>query len=100
MEKVIKLLMFSLSVSLVTGCATTSEIEKLQSQVDGLNASVRQASVDAVNAQGTAAEAAVKAEAAEAAANRAAKNSQDANRKLNKKFKRSLDKKLKSSMMK
>jgi len=100
MEKVIKLSMFALAFSLVAGCATTSDIEKLQSQVNGLNTSVGQASADAARAQSTAADAAAKAEAAEAAANRAAKNSRDANRKLNKKVKSSSDKKIKSSMMK
>ncbi|MDD1614762.1 MAG: Lpp/OprI family alanine-zipper lipoprotein [Methylococcaceae bacterium] len=89
MKKVIKLSMIALAFSLVVGCATTSDVENLQSQV-GLNTSVKQASADAASAQTTAADAAAKAEAAEAAANRAAQLSEDANSKLDRKFKRSM----------
>ena len=90
MKKVIKLSMIALAFSLVAACATTSDVENLQSQVNSLDTSVKQASTDATSAQTTAASAAAKAEAAEAAANRAAQLSQDANSKLNKKFKRSM----------
>jgi hypothetical protein len=90
MKKVIKLSMIALAVSLVAGCATTSDVENLQSQVNGLDTSVKQASADAASAQTTAADAAAKAQAAEAAANRAAELSQEANKKLDKKFKRSM----------
>jgi murein lipoprotein len=108
MKKVIKLSKFALAFSLVAGCATTSDIEKLQEQVNGLNTSVGQASAAAASAQSTAADAAAKAEAAEAAANRAANKSRDVNRKLHKKVKSlsqslsesSSDKKIKSSMIK
>jgi outer membrane murein-binding lipoprotein Lpp len=51
MKKVIKLLMYALALGFVTGCATTSDIEKLQSQINGLNASVKQATVDAARAE-------------------------------------------------
>lgn len=90
MKKVIKLSMITLAFSLVSACATTSDVENLQSQVDGLNTTAKQASADAANAQTTAADAAAKAEAAEAAANRAAELSQDTNNKLDHKFKRSM----------
>jgi len=90
MKKVIKLSMIALVVGLAAGCATTSDVENLQSQVDGLNTSVKQASADAASAQTTAADAAQKAEAAETAANRAAQLSEDANSKLDRKFKRSM----------
>ena len=92
MKKVIKLSMIALAFSLVAACATTSDVENLQSQVNGLDSSIKQASADAANAQATSASAAAKAEAAEAAANRAAQLSQDANNKLDKKFKRSMRK--------
>jgi|WetSurMetagenome_2_1015567.scaffolds.fasta_scaffold101077_1 murein lipoprotein len=92
MEKVINLSMFVLSISLIAGCATPSDIEKLQSQVDDLNTSVALASADATSAQKTAADAAAKAESV-------AKNYQIAIRKLNKKIKRFSDKKIKRSMM-
>jgi hypothetical protein len=90
MKKVIKLSMITLAFSLVAACATNSDVENLQSQVDGLNTTAKQASADAASAQTTAADAAAKAEAAEAAANRAAELSQDTNNKLDHKFKRSM----------
>ncbi len=85
MKKVMKLSMIVLALSLVTACATNSDVENLQSQVNGLDSSVKQASA-------TAADAAAKAGAAEAEANRAAQLSQDANDKLDKRFKRSMRK--------
>jgi uncharacterized protein YcfL len=90
MKKVIKLSIIALAVSLVAGCATPSDVENLQSQVNGLDTSVKQASADAASAQTTAADATAKAQAAEASANQAAQLSQDANRKLDKRFKRSM----------
>lgn len=90
MKKAIKLSTIALAVCLVAGCATNSDVENLQSQVNGLDSSVKQASADAASAQTTAADAAAKAQAAETSANRAAELSQDANRKLDKKFKRSM----------
>ena len=47
MKKVIKLSMIAMVASLVVGCATNSDIENLQSQIDGLKTSVAQASSDA-----------------------------------------------------
>jgi murein lipoprotein len=79
-KKITKLSIIALAFSLVTACATTSDIENLQSQVDGLGSSVKQASADAT----------AKADAAEAAANQAAQLSQDANSKLDRKFRRSM----------
>ena len=90
MKKVIKLSMIALVFSQVVACASTSDVENLQSQVDGLNTSVKQASSDAASAKTTADDAAVKAEAAEAAANEAARLSQDANNKLDNNFRRSM----------
>jgi len=90
MKKVVKLSIFALVFSLVTACASTSDIENLQSQVDGLGSSVKQASADAASAKTTADDAAAKAEAAEVSANRAAQLSQDANSKLDNKFRRSM----------
>ncbi|MDO9163206.1 MAG: Lpp/OprI family alanine-zipper lipoprotein [Methylococcaceae bacterium] len=89
MKKVIKLSMVALVASLVVGCASTSDIENLQSQIDGLKTSVAQASADAQNAQSAAADASAKAAAAESAANRAAQYAQDTNSKLDNLFKKS-----------
>ncbi len=83
MKKVMKLSMVALVASLVVGCASTSDIENLQSQVDGLKTSVAQASADAASAASQAA-------AAEAAANRAAQYAQDTNSKLDSMFKKSM----------
>jgi len=92
MNTAIKLLMITLTFSLITACASNSDVEDLQSQVNGLDASIKQASANSASAQATAADAAAKAGAAEAAANQAAQLSQDANRKLAKTFKRSMNK--------
>ncbi len=85
MKKVINLSVIALAVSLGAGCATNSDVENLQSQVNGVDVSVKQASADAASAQ-------TQAAAAEAAANRATQSSQEANSKLDKKFKRSMRK--------
>jgi outer membrane murein-binding lipoprotein Lpp len=90
MKKIVKLSMIALIASLVVGCASTSDIENLQSQVDGLKTSVAQASSDAASAQSAAADAASKAGAAESAANRAAQYAQDTNSKLDSMFKKSM----------
>ena len=90
MKKVIKFAMMAMVFSLVTACATTSDVEELQAQVNGLDTSVKQASADAASAQTTAADAAAKSAAAEAAANQAAQLSQDSHAKLNKKFRKSM----------
>lgn len=85
MKNVIKISMIALTLSLVAACATTSDVENLQSQVNGLDTSVKQASADAAKARATAI-------AAEDAANQAAQLSQEANSKMDKKFKRSMTK--------
>ncbi|MGZ5052342.1 MAG: Lpp/OprI family alanine-zipper lipoprotein [Methylobacter sp.] len=92
MKNLIKISTIALAVGLASGCATTSDIEDLQSQVNGLDASVKQASSDAASAQATAADAASKAGAAEAAANRAAQLSEATNSKLDRRFRRSMNK--------
>ncbi len=75
--------MVAMVALLAVGCASTSDIENLQSQVDGLKTSVAQASADAASAASQAA-------AAEAAANRAAQYAQDTNSKLDSMFKKSM----------
>ena len=75
--------MIAMVASLVVGCATNSDIENLQSQIDGLKTSVAQASSDAASAQSAAQE-------AKDAANRAAQYAQDTNSKLDSMFKKSM----------
>ncbi len=79
-----------LAAGLATGCASTSDIEGLQSQINGLNSQISTASSDAAKAQAAATSAASKAAAAEAAANRAAQYDQDTNSKLDRMFKKSM----------
>lgn len=83
------ILLVALFATLV-GCASTSDIENLQSQVDGLKTSITQASADAQSAQLAAVAAATKADAATAAANIAAQYAQDANSKLDNLFKKAM----------
>ena len=90
MKKVIKLSMIAMVASLVVGCATNSDIEGLQSQIDGLKSSVASASSDAASAKAAADAAAATAAAAESAANRAAQYAQDTNSKLDNLFKKSM----------
>lgn len=90
MKKVMKLSFVALLVSLVVGCASTSDVEGLQSQIDGLKTSVASASSDAMSAKAAAESASTKAASAEAAANRAAQFAQDTNSKLDSMFKKSM----------
>ncbi|WP_305910080.1 Lpp/OprI family alanine-zipper lipoprotein [Methylomarinum sp. Ch1-1] len=90
MMKAIKLAAVVAVAGLMTGCASTSDIDNLQSQIDTLKSQISSASSDAASAQAAAAEAAAKAAAAEAAANRAAQYAQDTNSKLDRMFKKSM----------
>jgi len=90
MIKALKISAIVLTVGLATGCASTSDIENLQAQIDGLTTQISTASSDSAKAQAAAAEAAAKAAAAEAAANRAAQYAQDTNSKLDRMFKKSM----------
>lgn len=83
MKRLIKVSMIALAASLVVGCATNSDIENLQTQIDGLKTSVAQASSDAASAQAAAAD-------AKASADRAAQYAQDTNSKLDNMFKKSM----------
>jgi len=87
---VLKISTVVIAAVLATGCASTSDIENLQSQIDGLKSQVSTAAADAATAQAAATEAATKAGAAEAAANRAAQYAQDTNSKLDRMFKKSM----------
>jgi len=90
MIKALKISAIVLTAGLATGCASTSDIENLQTQIDGLKTQISTASSDSAKAQAAAAEAAAKAAAAEAAANRAAQYAQDTNSKLDRMFKKSM----------
>jgi len=90
MIKALKISAIVITAALATGCASTSDIEGLQAQIDGLNTQISAAATDSATAQAAAAEAAAKAAAAEAAANRAAQYAQDTNSKLDRMFKKSM----------
>jgi murein lipoprotein len=85
MKKLMKVSMIALAASLVVGCATNSDIENLQTQIDGLKTSVAQASSDAASANAAASD-------AKASADRAAQYAQDTNSKLDNMFKHSMQK--------
>ena len=78
--KAVKLSALVAVAALATGCASNSDIQNLQGQIDSLKPQVSAASADAASA---------KAAAAEAAANRAAQYAQDTNSKLDRMFKKS-----------
>ncbi|MGZ4969565.1 MAG: Lpp/OprI family alanine-zipper lipoprotein [Methylobacter sp.] len=90
MKKLIKFAMIVLAFSMLTACATNSDVENLQSQVNDLDASVKQASADAASAQAICADATTKSIAAKNAADRAARFSKKANVKLGKKLRKSM----------
>lgn len=90
MIKALKVSAIVLTAALATGCASTSDIDGLQAQINDLNNKISTASSDSASAQAAAAEAAAKASAAEAAANRAAQYAQDTNSKLDRMFKKSM----------
>ncbi len=90
MMKAMKLAAVFAAAGLMTGCASTSDIDNLQAQIDSLKTQISSASSDAATAQAAASEAAAKAAAAEAAANRAAQYAQDTNSKLDRMFKKSM----------
>ena len=88
--RVLKVLAIASVIGIATGCASSSDIDKLQSEIDGLKDQISTASSDAAKAQSSAAEAASKAASAESAANRAAKYAEDTNSKLDRMFKKSM----------
>lgn len=90
MKKLAKLSVVALTASLAVGCASTADVENLQTQIDDLNTRVSRAASDAASAKSAAADASARAAAAEAAANRAASYAQDANSKLDRLFKKSM----------
>ena len=87
---VIKLALLSFITVLLVGCATTSDIENLQTQVDGLKISVAQVASDVKEAQLSASKAYASSTAAEIAASHAAKNAQETSIKLGHLFKKAM----------
>ncbi|MCK5889749.1 MAG: hypothetical protein KAG19_07385 [Methylococcales bacterium] len=87
---VLKIASVILVAGLATGCASTSDIDNLQSQLDGLGSQVSSAASDASKARSAASRAESKAAAAEKAANRAAEYAEDTNSKLDRMFKKSM----------
>lgn len=80
-----KLLFLSI---LLTGCASTSDIESLQSQIVVLDSRISNVAQDAQVAKEAAIQAGVKANEASAAANRAAQYAQEVNSKLDRLFRK------------
>lgn len=87
-----KILVMMAVAVLMVGCATNSDVEGLQSQVDGLKTSVAQVSSDASAASVAAADASNKAAGALVAANEAEESSKAVNAKLDTLFKQAMTK--------
>ena len=81
--KLLKLSVIALTAGLAVGCASTSDIDNLQGQINTLKTDV-----DA--AKSAANDASTKAANAEAAANRAANTAEEVNTKLDRMFKHSM----------
>lgn len=90
MKKVIKLSMVALVASLVVGCATNSDFDKLQSQIDGLKITVDQESSNAQTALSAANAANNTALTANTTANRALEVANETNTKLDNVFKKAM----------
>lgn len=90
--KLLKLSVVALTAFLAVGCASTSDIDNLQSQINTMKTDVAGAK-DAANSANTAAtDAAARAASAESAAKRAADTADQVNTKLDRLFKHSMQK--------
>jgi murein lipoprotein len=90
--KALKLSIIAFSAFLAVGCASTSDIDKLQNQINTVKSDVSSAKDAAASANTAATDAATRAASAEAAANRAANTAQEVNTKLDRMFKHSMAK--------
>lgn len=81
--KLLKLSVIALTAGLAVGCASTSDIDNLQGQINGLK-------TDVASAKDAASDASTKAANAEAAATRAANTADEVNTKLDRMFKHSM----------
>lgn len=86
----LKLLILLAVASLTVGCATNSDIENLQSQVDGLKVSVNQISTDLQTTTSITTEALTHALNAEKASIKALEVANEVNAKLDNVFKKAM----------
>jgi outer membrane lipoprotein-sorting protein len=77
MKKVVRLLTLAFVVSLLIGCASSSDVDNLQAQIDGLKATAVKAVSEAANAKNATINAASRAAVAEAVAKHAAQATVD-----------------------
>ena len=89
-KKATKVSAIALFAGLTTGCATNSDIEGLQSQIDDVKTQTASASADARRAMDAANAANAKAASAESAALRAAAAAEETNSKLDAMFRKSM----------
>lgn len=73
---------------LLTGCASTSDIENLQGQINSLDVRITNVAEDARTAKEAAIQAGIKANEAAVSSNRAAQYAQEVNAKLDRLFKK------------
>ncbi len=88
--KLLNISILAVTAMLATGCASTSDIDNLQGQINTLKTDVTSAKDAAASASTSAADAASRASAAEAAANRAASTAEELNTKFDRVFKKSM----------
>ncbi len=88
--KLLKLSVIALTAGLAVGCASTSDIDNLQGQINAMKSDVTSAKDAAASANSAATDAASRAAAAEAAAKRAADTADQVNTKLDRMFKHSM----------
>ena len=88
--KLLKLSVIAFTAFLAVGCASTSDIDNLQSQINAMKTDVAGAKDAASSANAAATDAAARAASAEAAAKRAADTAQEVNTKLDRMFKHSM----------
>lgn len=81
-----KFLVVMASLAMLAGCASTSDIESLQAQIDVLKPKINAVAEDAASAKASAEEAKVRAAAAEVAANKAANSAAQISEKLDRFF--------------
>jgi len=87
-----KLATVTLSIGLLAGCATNSDIKKLQTQINALDNKTTQATDEAKRATEAANAASASADAAASSARDAAYQAQAVNEKLDRMFQKSMQK--------
>ena len=92
MQIIMKLATVTLSIGLMAGCATNSDIKELQTQINALDSKTTQATAEAKRATEAANTASISANEAAASAKDAAYQAEAVNEKLDRMFQKSMQK--------